>query len=65
MGRHLGARIDGSAVKADTGTTGGAVGGDGSRVRSERVCWVLGGDTALEGSSLDVDAVLCEAKFIE
>ena len=65
MRRHLGPRGDRAAVEPDAGAAGRAVAGDLADVGPEAVGRVLRGDAALQGSTLELDALLRQAQVRE
>ncbi|MNI99386.1 hypothetical protein D3C73_1584560 [compost metagenome] len=65
MRADLGTRVDRTAVEPDTGAAGRTVAGDLSNVRAEAVGGVLGGDTALQRSTLNEHRVLAQPQVRE
>ncbi|CAH0326693.1 hypothetical protein SRABI128_05502 [Microbacterium sp. Bi128] len=65
MRADLRARVDGAAVKPDACAAGRAVAGDLADVGPEAVGRVLRGDAALQGGTLELDALLGQAQVRE
>ena len=53
------------SVKAHTRTTRGSVRSNCASVRAEPVRRIFGGDAALQGSTVQLDSILCEPQFLQ